>query len=500
MARRMPSKTPPSSASSPRTRKVRILATLGPASDSPEMIRRLAEAGADAFRINMSHGDHKDHARRIAAVRALEGALGRPTTILADLQGPKLRVGRFEGDKAELKTGQSFVFDQETALGDATRAPLLHPEIFAAVEAGTRLLVDDGKLVFRVVVVDAERIETKVETGGTISNNKGLNVPDVVLPLAALTDKDRADLAFALDQGVDWIALSFVQRPEDVAEARRLIGGKAALLVKIEKPQAVDRLAEILELADAAMVARGDLGVEMPPEQVPPCQKKIVETARQMGKPVVVATQMLESMITAPSPTRAEVSDVATAVYDGADAIMLSAESASGAWPVEAVAMMNRIATSVESDPSHHARVHFTETPADPTTNDAIAEAAAGPMVSVVSASGIVCFTASGSTARRLSRERPKVPLLVLTPSIRTARRLGLLWGAHAVRTRDIKNFEEMVAKSKRMALRHGVAAAGDRIIIVAGVPFGTPGATNVLHIVRLVGDELDRYHQNNKD
>jgi pyruvate kinase len=424
----------------------------------------------------------------------------RPTTILADLQGPKLRVGRFEGGRAELENGQAFTFVLEEVPGNTTQVHLPHREIFEAIEPGARLLVDDGKLVFRVTSVTMHRIETMVEVGGTISNNKGLNVPDVVLPVAALTPKDRADLAFALDHNVDWIALSFVQRPEDVAEARRLIGGKAALLVKIEKPQAMHRLNEILELADAAMVARGDLGVEMPPEQVPPSQKRIVETARQMGKPVVVATQMLESMIAAPSPTRAEVSDVATAVYDGADAIMLSAESASGQFPLEAVAMMNRIATSVEADPSHYARVHFTETPADFTTNDAIAEAAAGNMVRVVSAAAIVCFTMSGSTARRLSRERPNVPLLVLTPSLRTARRLGLLWGAHAVRTRDVGSFEEMVGKSKRMALRHSVGTAGQRLILVAGVPFKTPGSTNVLHIVRLVGDELDRYHRERKD
>jgi pyruvate kinase len=477
---------------SPRDRKVRILATLGPASDSPEMIRALAEAGADAFRMNMSHGTHADHARRIASVRALETALGRPSTIVADLQGPKLRVGRFKGGKAELKAGQRFVFDRDDRLGDATRVTIPHPEIFAAVMPDTRLLVDDGKLVFRVIEVEPERIVAEVATGGTISDNKGLNVPDAVLPLAALTDKDRADLAFALDQGVEWIALSFVQRPEDVAEAKRLVGGKAGVLAKIEKPAAIERLGDILELADAVMVARGDLGVEMPPEAVPPLQKRIVEAARRLGKPVVVATQMLESMIASPSPTRAEVSDVATAVYDGADAIMLSAESAAGQYPREAVTMMNRIAIEAEGDPTYNARVHFTQTLPDATTNDAIAKASAD-MVRTVGAAAIVCFTSSGSTARRVARERPAVPLLVLTPSLRTARQLGLLWGAHSVRTRDVHSFEEMLGKAKRMTLRHRVGTAGDRVIVTAGVPFGTPGSTNVVHVARLVGDELNR-------
>jgi len=489
----MPTRQRTSSRFVPRSRKVRILATLGPASSTPAMIRRLSQAGADAFRINMSHGTHADHEKLIAAVRGLESELDRPTTIVADLQGPKLRVGRFRGGKAELKSGQRFVFDRDSKLGDSRRVAVPHGEIFAAAEPGMRLLVDDGKLVFRVLEPGARRIEAHVETGGTISDNKGLNVPDAVLPLAALTDKDRLDLAFALEQGADWIALSFVQRPEDVAEARRLIGGKANLLAKIEKPAAIDRLEGILELADAVMVARGDLGVELPPEQVPPLQKRIVEAARRMGRPVVVATQMLESMIASPSPTRAEVSDVATAVYDGADAIMLSAESASGQYPCEAVEMMNRIATSAESDPTHYARVHFTETLPDATTNDAIARAASD-IVRTVGAGAIVCFTSSGSTARRVARERPTVPLLVLTPSAKTARQLGLLWGAHAVRTRDVHSFEEMVGKSKRMALRHGLAGAGDRIIVTAGVPFAVPGSTNVVHVARLIGDELDRH------
>lgn len=477
----------------PRKRKVRILATLGPASATPDMIGKLFMAGADAFRINMSHGGHEDKTALVANIRALEKEYGHATTILFDLQGPKLRVGKFEGGRVELRTGSTFVLDRDPTPGTAKRVELPHHELFLALEKGARLLLDDGKLVLRCTKVEPDRITTRVEVGGALSNNKGLNVPDVVVPLAALTEKDRTDLSFALEQGADWIALSFVQRPDDVAEARRLIGGKAALLVKIEKPAAVDRLEEIIELADAVMVARGDLGVELPPEQVPPLQKHIVATARRMGRPVVVATQMLESMITSPSPTRAEVSDVATAIYDGADAVMLSAESAAGTWPEEAVTMMDRIAQSVESDPSYQARVHFTETRPDATTADALAEAA-GSIARTVSAAATICFTLSGSTARRLARERPSVPLLVLTPKLITARRLGLLWGAHAVRTRDVGSFEEMVGKSKRMALRHGVGTAGDRLILMAGVPFGTPGSTNVLHVVRLIGDELKNY------
>ncbi len=478
---------------SPRQRKVRVLATLGPASASPEMIARLFKAGADAFRINMSHGTHEDKVPLVQAIRAMEKEFGRTTTILFDLQGPKLRVGKFAEGRVMLETGKPFRLDRDPTPGDATRVELPHREIFEALKPGTRLLLDDGKLVLRVRNVHADWIDTLIEVGGPLSNAKGLNVPDVIVPMAALTEKDRRDLTFACEHGADWIALSFVQRPEDVAEARRLIGGKAALLAKIEKPAAVERLEEILELADAVMVARGDLGVELPPERVPPMQKRIVETARRMGRPVVVATQMLESMIQSPSPTRAEVSDVATAIYDGADAVMLSAESASGQWPEEAVSMMNAIAMSVESDPGYAARLHFTETLPDATTADALAEAAAS-IANTVSASAIVCFTLSGSTARRIARERPMVPLMVLTPQAATARRLGLLWGAHAVRTRDVASFEEMVAKTKRMVLRHKLAQAGDRIVVVAGVPFGTPGSTNMIHVVRLTGDELKGY------
>jgi pyruvate kinase len=477
----------------PRARKVRVLATLGPASNTPEMIATLFRAGADAFRVNMSHGDQASKVAVIQGIRALEKKFGRPSTILADLQGPKLRVGKFEGGRTELVTGNTFTLDRSPEPGDATRVELPHREIFEAIEPGARLLLDDGKLVLRVTGHGSDRIETVVEVGGPLSNNKGLNVPDVVVPMAALTEKDRSDLAFAVEQGVDWIALSFVQRPEDLAEARKLIGGKAALLAKIEKPAAIDRLEEIVEACDGVMVARGDLGVELPPQSVPPLQKRIVEVSRRLGRPVVVATQMLESMIVSPSPTRAEVSDVATAIYDGADAIMLSAESAAGQWPIESVSMMNAIGVSVEGDPMHGDRIHFTVTRPDPTTADAICEAAKG-IAETVSAVAIICFTMSGSTARRIARERPGVPILVLTPSLTTARRMGLLWGTHAVHTRDVESFEEMVAKSKRMALRHGLAKAGDRLVVMAGVPFRTPGSTNVVHVVRIVGDELKGY------
>ena len=474
----------------PRSRKVRILATLGPASNSAEMIRKLYLAGADAFRINMSHGSHEDHAERIAAIRALEKEFGRPTTILADLQGPKLRVGTFATGVAVLKQGASFVLDRDETPGDTERVNLPHPEIYQALIPDTRLLLDDGKLVLRVKSVAPDRIETVVEIGGTLSNRKGVNVPDVVVPMAAMTEKDRRDLSFAVQQHCDWIALSFVQRPEDLAEARKLMGGYGSLMAKIEKPAAVQRLDELLELADAVMVARGDLGVELPPYAVPPLQKQIVESARRLGKPVVVATQMLESMIKAPTPTRAEVSDVATAVYDGADAIMLSAETAAGDWPEEAVAMMDAIAHSVERDPGYLRRLHFTETAPDPTTADALAEAS-GSITATVSASVITCFTSSGSTVRRVARERPSAPILALTPRQDTARKLGLTWGVHAVRTKDIGSFEEMIAKARRMALRHEMGRAGEKIIVLAGVPFGTPGSTNVIHVASLRGDEL---------
>ncbi|MCT2560017.1 pyruvate kinase [Tsuneonella sp. YG55] len=477
----------------PRKRKVKVLATIGPASRSPAMLEKLLRAGADAFRVNMSHGAHADHAATIKAIRDLEKASGRPIAILADLQGPKLRVGTFKDGQAVIRHSGHFTLDRDPTPGDETRVELPHPELFEVLEKGQRLLINDGKIRLKVIKAEADRIVCSAEVGGVISDRKGVNVPDAEVPIPALTEKDRKDLAFAVSQGVDWIGLSFVQRPEDLAEARKLMGGYGALCAKIEKPSAVRRLPELLELADGIMVARGDLGVELDAWEVPPLQKKIVNAARNAGKPVIVATQMLESMIESPSPTRAEVSDVANAVYDGADAVMLSAETAAGDWPEEAVAIMDRIAIQVERDDAYLERVRLLDTPPDRTTADALSHSCM-TIADTVSVSGIIVFTGSGSTARRVARERPSVPMLVLTPSVKTARRTALLWGAHAVVTKDIGSFEEMIAKGKRMALRHGFGTAGSKLIALAGVPFGTPGSTNLLHVVTLTGDELARH------
>ncbi|MFL0355459.1 pyruvate kinase [Erythrobacter sp. GH1-10] len=481
----------------PRGRKVKILATVGPASRSPEMLRKLFRAGADAFRVNMSHGSHADHEETIAAIRALEKQFQRPIAVLADLQGPKLRVGTFKDGKAVIRHSGHFTLDRDETPGDETRVCLPHPELFGIMEPGQRLLINDGKIRLRVKEADENRIFCSAEVGGVISDRKGVNVPDAEVPIPALTEKDRKDLAFAVEHGADWIALSFVQRPDDLAEARKLIaaagGQNVALCAKIEKPMAVNRLSDIIDMADGIMVARGDLGVELEAFEVPPLQKRIVNATRRAGKPVIVATQMLESMIESPMPTRAEVSDVANAVYDGADAVMLSAESAAGDWPEESVAMMHSIATQVERDEGYKERVRFLETPPDKTTADALAHSCM-TIADTVSISAITVFTSSGSTARRVARERPDTPMLVLTPSMRTARRVALLWGAHAVATKDIGSFEEMIAKGKRMALRHGFGQAGSKLIALAGVPFGTPGATNLLHVVTLSGDELDKH------
>jgi len=465
-----------------RQRMAKILATLGPASGTPDKIRALVEAGADVFRMNLSHGTHEDHRRRYDYVRQVEKDLGRPIGVLVDLQGPKLRVGAFEGGGADLVAGNRFRLDLSSDPGTVARAPLPHPEVLAALHPGSELLLDDGRIRLRVDQAERDCCETTIVTGGRLSDRKGLNLPDVVLGVSPLTDKDRTDLQFGLDLGADWIALSFVQRPEDVAEARRLIGKRAAIIVKIEKPQALTHLDELIQLADAVMVARGDLGVEMPPEDVPSAQKRIVGACRLAGKPVVVATQMLDSMVHAPAPTRAEASDVATAVYDGADAMMLSAESASGQYPVESVAMMNRIIARTERDPLYRRLMAAQHPEPEATAADAIS-AAAAQVAHTLSAAAIVTYTTSGSTSLRAARERPDVPILCLTSSLHTARRLALVWGTHCVETSDVSSFSEMVDKATRIAREEKFAELGQRLVVTAGVPFGTPGSTNVLRI-----------------
>jgi len=465
-----------------RRRKVKIVATLGPSSSDADVLAALFEAGADVFRLNFSHGSHDDHRRNVETIRALEREQHRPIGILMDLQGPKLRVGTIKGGEIDLAVGAELRLDLDPAPGDITRVSLPHPEIFAAVQPGSDLLLNDGKLRLRVLESGEDFARTEVITGGSLTDRKGVNVPGVILPLSPLTEKDRTDLAFGLDLEVDWVGLSFVQRPEDIAEARRLIAGRAAILAKIEKPAAIARIDALVEQADAIMVARGDLGVEMPPEEVPSRQKQLIRACRLAGKPVVVATQMLESMIHAPAPTRAEASDVATAVYDGADAVMLSAETAAGDYPVESVAMMNRIAVRTEADPLYRALIHALHPEPEATGPDAIS-AAAAQVAATIEASTIVSYTTSGSTALRAARERPDVPIMVLTSRLATARRLALTWGVHCVHTADVTSFQEMVKKACRVAVTEDIAMVGDKLVVTAGVPFGTPGSTNVLRI-----------------
>jgi pyruvate kinase len=465
-----------------RRRSAKIVATLGPSSSAPERIGALFEAGVDVFRLNFSHGTQEDHRARFDAIRRIESTTGRPIGILADLQGPKLRLGAFAEGRIELTAGARFHLDLDCQVGDENRAPLPHPEIFEALRPGTELLLDDGRVRLQVEDCGSGFADTRCLVGGTLSDRKGVNVPNAELPLSAITEKDRADLSFALENGADWIAFSFVQRPADVAEGRKLVGGRAGIMVKLEKPSAIQHLAEIIELADGLMVARGDLGVEMPPEDVPSVQKQVIHACRVAGKPVVVATQMLESMVAAPTPTRAEASDVATAVYEGADAVMLSAETAAGRYPVEAVAMMNRIACRVQEDPLYFSMIEGSRLEHEHTAPDAIT-AAACQVARLVGAAAIVSYTTSGATALRAARERPEAPILVLTSNLSTARRLAVLWGAHCVHTSDVKSFGDMVQKAVRIAHREKVAELGQRVVITAGVPFGTPGATNVLRV-----------------
>ncbi|MFB2533038.1 pyruvate kinase [Paracoccus sp. p4-l81] len=465
-----------------RQRNVKIVATLGPASSDYDTIRALFEAGADVFRLNMSHGTHADQAARHAIIRQIETDLGRPIAILADLQGPKLRVGTFAAGAADLEEGQPFRFDLDPAPGEGHRVNLPHPEIFAALEPGSELLVNDGKIRLRVDACGADFADCTVTVGGTISNRKGVNVPDVVLPLAALSDKDRDDLEFACELGVDWLALSFVQRPEDVTEAKTLARGRAAVLSKIEKPAAVRAFPEILAVSDGIMVARGDLGVELPVHAVPPIQKRLVRACRAAAKPVIVATQMLESMIESPMPTRAEVSDVATAIYEGADAVMLSAESAAGRYPIEAVSTMNNVAISVESDPTYRDIIEASRTAKRQTVADGIV-AAAREIAETTDIAAICCFTQSGKTVALVARERPRVPIIALSPTRSALRKLCLNWGTHCVQTEELERFKQAVVNAARAARDFGFADENQQIVVIAGVPFNVQGTTNILRV-----------------
>jgi pyruvate kinase len=473
-----------------RLRRTKIVATLGPASSSPEMIGKLFAAGADVFRINMSHTSPDRMRELVAMIRGVERDTDRPIGILVDLQGPKLRLGTFHGGSATVKIGDTFVLDSDPAAGDAARAFLPHPEIFAGVEPGHTLLIDDGKVRLTVTAAQPRRMVTRVEVAGKLSDRKGVSLPDSTIPFSALAEKDRTDLEAALDAGIDWVALSFVQRPEDIAEAKKITRGRAAVMAKIEKPQAVHRLSEILDLADALMVARGDLGVEMPLEKVPGVQKQMTRMGRATGKPIVVATQMLESMIASPVPTRAEVSDVATAIFEGADAVMLSAESAAGQFPEQAVAMMDRIAREVESDPTYRGILDAQRAVPEATGADAIADATRH-IADTLDLAAVICWTSSGSTAFRVARERPKPPVVALSPNMSTGRRMAVVWGVHCVVTEDAHDQDDMVDRACRIAFKEGFAKAGQRVIVVAGVPLGTPGATNMLRIA-YVGAEME--------
>ncbi len=466
----------------PRDRNVKIVATLGPASSDKGTIRALFDAGADVFRLNMSHGTHAEIGERHRIIREIEVDTGRPIGILADLQGPKLRVGVFAKGEEELEEGQAFRLDLDKSEGDATRVQLPHKEIFEALEPGSHLLVNDGKIRLEVKECGADFANCRVVFGGTISNRKGVNVPDVVLPLAALSDKDRKDLQFVCDLGVDWLALSFVQRAADVTEARELAQGRAAIMSKIEKPAAVTAFDDILAVSDGIMVARGDLGVELPVQNVPPIQKRLVRKCRQAAKPVIVATQMLESMIESPMPTRAEVSDVAAAIYEGTDAVMLSAESAAGSYPIEAVATMNNVAIEVESDPTYRIVIDASRGGPKQSVADGIVSAAR-EIAETADIQVICCYSQSGKTALLVARERPAVPIIAMTSLMGTARRMTLTWGLHCVKTDVLDRFKTAVINAARAARTEGFAQSTDRLVVTAGVPFGQSGTTNILRV-----------------
>ena len=465
-----------------RNRNVKIVATLGPASSEKKVVQELFKEGVDVFRLNLSHGTHDEIRNRHQIIREVERKFGRPISILADLQGPKLRCGNFVDQEANLVVGNSFRFDNNRSLGNCGRVNLPDFKVFQGLNLGSTILVNDGKIRLLVKDIGQDFVDTEVIIGGTISDKKGINVPDQVLPLSALSEKDLSDLEFVCDLGIDWLGLSFVQRASDITNARKLVKGRAAILSKIEKPSAVEAFDEILEETDAVMVARGDLGVELPIETLPPIQKRLVRQCRASGKPVIVATQMMESMITSPVPTRAEVSDVAQAIYEGADAIMLSAESAVGDYPIEAVRTMNSIATEVEREGTYRQVIESSRIPLRRGVSDAIT-VAAREVAETTNIKVICCFTHTGTTAALTSRERPRVPIIALTPKIVIARRIALNWGLHCIVTEEVNRFKMAVVNAAKAARKYGFAQNQDKIIVIAGVPFNVPGTTNILRV-----------------
>jgi len=468
-----------------RDRRAKIVATLGPSSSSRGKITELFHAGVDVFRLNFSHGTHEVHARNHRIIRELESEAGRPIGILQDLQGPKIRIGKIAGGKLDLKQGETVRFDSSEVPGGEDRIPLMHPEVYEAIKPGDPLLINDGRVRLEVTNCGTDFLDAKVITGGVVSDRKGVNLPGTMMTLSPLTEKDREDLAFGLELGVDWVALSFVQRPADVTEARRIIGEQAALMVKIEKPSALERFDEIIPLVDSIMVARGDLGVEIPPEDVPGAQKEMVRACRLAGKPVIIATQMLESMVSSPSPTRAEASDVATAIYDGADAVMLSAESAAGDYPVEAVKMMDRIVHQTEGHQTYRSIINALQPVIENTAPHAVS-AATADVANAIGAAAVVAFTSSGTTPRRVARKRPEVPIISVSPDKSIARRLALLWGVHSIQSEDISSHREMVVKAATLSVEEGFARPGDQVVVVAGIPFGEAGSTNNLRVLKI--------------
>ena len=468
-----------------RKRNTKIIATLGPSTATPELIEKLFISGADVFRLNFSHGTHEQHKKGLSAIRQLEEKLNRPIGVLADLQGPKLRIGTFDRTSIRLSPGDILRLDLSKKPGNKKRVSFPHPEIISYARKNLEVLFDDGRIRGKVIKTGKNFMDTEISFGGELSSNKGVNIPNSVLKISSITKKDLRDLKLSVAMHADWIALSFIQKPEDIRKAKKMINSNVGVLAKFEKPMAIKRNKEIISLSDAIMVARGDLGVEVPPEEVPILQRKIIHACRKAGKPVVIATQMLDSMVAAPFPTRAEASDVASAVYDGADAVMLSAETAIGKYPVEAVKIMDRIIRRVEKDPSYRKIVDIDHPEPDATTSDAISVAAA-QVAKTLNASVITTYTKSGGTARRAARERPTVPILGLTAEKSTARQLCMVWGVYSVHTEEVKSFPDMVEKASRIALAESMAKKNDRLVITAGVPFGQSGATNVLRIVRV--------------